>query len=434
MAEAAGDGAPFWDGKVNRTPPPEKGSTLDYLPPLGAPFLHCKTGKDRISDNEPWDLWLIALKTALKSRIRPGNYLLPGQAKRKNPAQFGRGRQFHYDGGQQPVPSQALPEALTMGIEWFYQVAGESRGPVSAQELRALAEAGTITPDTRVKRGSDRKWVSARRVDGLFDPGRVTSVEPLPAPAKGPPPLPPPVCASGKPLPDAVADGSKAGRLRGMRPRHWVLVAGGTAALLVLVGSLSFFGRGDSGGGGSEEQLAEQPAPLSPADVNARAAPGVVIIRSFRVQDSESSGLGSGFVVEPGDVIVTNEHVIRGASHLEVKTHEGKTAHVTGVLAVDEKTDVALLPVPDSLKGTPGLKLATSAPRVGDPVYAIGAPQGLEFTFTEGVVSQIREAFLEYGPVIQHDVSISAGSSGGPLLNGRAEVVGVNTLASSAKQ
>jgi hypothetical protein len=207
---------------------------------------------------------------------------------------------------------------------------------------------------------------------------------------------------------------------------------------------------------------AEEPGLLSPPELFAKAAPAVVIIRSFG--GSRQLGLGSGFLVEPGNAIVTNEHVVHGASHLEVETHAGKTARLMGVLAVDEDWDLAVLPVPEPLRATPSLKLAAFPPRVGDPVYAIGAPQGLAFTFTQGMVSQIRGPSSAYagarekrdagvvpaiiesvlsaitgqdGPdddfVIQHDASISPGSSGGPLVNARGEVVGVNTCLLSAK-
>lgn len=87
-----------------------------------------------------------------------------------------------------------------------------------------------------------------------------------------------------------------------------------------------------------------------------------------------------------------------------------------------------MLPVPETLGRMPSLKLATSMPRIGERVYAIGAPKGLDFTFTQGVVSQVRENFLECGSLIQHDASIGAGSSGGPLVNATGKVVGVNTL------
>lgn len=143
-------------------------------------------------------------------------------------------------------------------------------------------------------------------------------------------------------------------------------------------------------------------------------------------------GHGSGFILYPGEVIVTNEHVICGASSLTVRNHRGTTGKLAVVLNVDAAHDIAVLPVPSSLKGAPGIAIAPNLPRVGETVYAIGAPQGLEFTFTKGIVSQVREGFLSYGTVIQTDVSVSPGSSGGPLVNGAGLVVGINTLASKS--
>ena len=173
----------------------------------------------------------------------------------------------------------------------------------------------------------------------------------------------------------------------------------------------------------------------SDSDVYEMIVPRVVIIRSFR--DKTPIAAGSGFVLDPGDrglrtVIVTNEHVIHGASIAEVHTHGGGSYKVMRVLAVDEDRDIAVLPMPPALAGTPGLMLADAPPKVGDPVFALGSPLGLEFTFTKGIVSQLRRNFGPYGSVVQSDVSLSPGSSGGPLVNRRGQVVGVNTLASRA--
>ena len=183
--------------------------------------------------------------------------------------------------------------------------------------------------------------------------------------------------------------------------------------------------------GAAEGELAQQaPAPLPDNAVYERTVPSVVIICSVRGE--RTIGLGSGFVLHPGNRIVTNEHVIRGASVVRVKTKAGDTFDVTRVLVVDEDRDIAVLPVTRKLGAKLGLSLAAARPKVGDTVFALGAPLKLEFTFTKGIVSQLRRDFLGFGSVVQTDVSISPGSSGGPLVDRYGQVVGINTLASRA--
>lgn len=137
----------------------------------------------------------------------------------------------------------------------------------------------------------------------------------------------------------------------------------------------------------------------------------------------DSSGkavsLGSGFFVRP-DVVATNNHVVKHASRLYSKIVGQRTVYdVAGLVGASEKDDLALI----KLKGAaaPSLPLADgSRVAVGDPVYVVGNPEGLEGTFSQGVVSALRgEAY------IQITAPISAGSSGGPVLNNRGEVIGV---------
>jgi serine protease Do len=158
----------------------------------------------------------------------------------------------------------------------------------------------------------------------------------------------------------------------------------------------------------------------------------VVIIVNYQGETAVS--LGSGFVLDAGGhiVIVTNAHVVQGASSLKVRTYDGRSSILTSAITVDEGRDIALLPVPQVFAGIPGLRLAESPPKVGDAVFAVGVPQGLTFTFTKGIVSQFRRNFRPYGSVVQTDANISGGSSGGPLVDRNARVVGVNTLASRA--
>jgi len=189
------------------------------------------------------------------------------------------------------------------------------------------------------------------------------------------------------------------------------------------------------------QEVAPSPSSLSPKDaetavlsdnsVYEKIVPSVVIIFSFR--GATPIKAGSGFVLDRGHrVIVTNEHVICGASIVRVRTHDGWTSDVTRVIAVDKKRDIAVLPLPQALAGMRGLRLAQTPPKVGDSVFALGSPKGLEFTFTKGIVSQFRRNFEPYGSVVQTDVSLSPGSSGSPLVDRHGQVVGVNTLASLA--
>ena len=191
-----------------------------------------------------------------------------------------------------------------------------------------------------------------------------------------------------------------------------------------------------------EAPQAGAPAVMEDSTIYERTVPSVVIIRTFR--GGKAIGLGSGFVLHPGNRIVTNEHVIRGASLVRVFTNQGKSGDVTQVIALDERRDIAVLPIPKrwrnaakwmeglELVAMPALRLAVVPPKIGDTVFALGSPKGLDFTFTKGIVSQFRRNFGSFGSVVQTDANLSPGSSGGPLVDCRGQVVGINTLASRA--
>ena len=133
--------------------------------------------------------------------------------------------------------------------------------------------------------------------------------------------------------------------------------------------------------------------------------------------------LGSGFFVRGGH-IATNLHVIHGASRGYAKLIGQNTKYdIEGVTAVDPRLDLVVLRL-QGAKGSP-LNLGDSdALQVGDNVYAVGNPQGLEGTFSQGIVSSLRQVGTE--KLLQITAPISPGSSGGPVLNARAEVVGVS--------
>jgi serine protease Do len=139
--------------------------------------------------------------------------------------------------------------------------------------------------------------------------------------------------------------------------------------------------------------------------------------------------MGSGFIISPDGYVLTNHHVIDGADEVKVKLSDGRefTAKVVGS---DEQSDVALLKIAAS--GLPALRIGDSnALRPGQWAVAIGSPFGLDHSVTAGIISAVgrsnRFAQQQYVPFIQTDVAINQGNSGGPLLNTRGEVVGINS-------
>lgn len=140
------------------------------------------------------------------------------------------------------------------------------------------------------------------------------------------------------------------------------------------------------------------------------------------------TALGSGFIIDPEGVVVTNNHVIEDADEIKVKLDNG-TELEAEIIGRDEKTDLAVLKVKSS-KALPFVPLGDSdAVRVGDWVVAIGNPLGFDSTVTAGIVSA-RNRNIDAGPYddfIQTDASINRGNSGGPLFNMDGQVIGINT-------
>jgi serine protease Do len=137
--------------------------------------------------------------------------------------------------------------------------------------------------------------------------------------------------------------------------------------------------------------------------------------------------LGSGFVINAGGYVVTNNHVVDNATEIRVKLSDGRelSARIAGR---DPKTDLALLKI--EATGLPAIPLGdSSALQVGEPVMAIGNPFGLEQTVTTGIVSATGRVIGEgaYDDFIQTDASINPGNSGGPLINAQGQAVGINT-------
>jgi serine protease Do len=166
--------------------------------------------------------------------------------------------------------------------------------------------------------------------------------------------------------------------------------------------------------------------PFKPGD------PMYEFFRRFQVpmpdaQPMPRQGQGSGFIITPDGTILTNAHVVAGASELTVKLSDRREFRAK-VLGADRRTDVAVVKIDAS--GLPTVKLGDpSQLKVGEWVAAIGSPFGLENTVTAGIVSAKARALPDEGyvPFIQTDVAINPGNSGGPLFNMAGEVVGINS-------
>jgi len=148
-----------------------------------------------------------------------------------------------------------------------------------------------------------------------------------------------------------------------------------------------------------------------------------------RGQARRINSLGSGFVIDPSGLIVTNNHVIENADEIIVKFTDGRKLKVVEVIGRDDKTDLALLRVEPDAPLQAASFGDSAAMTVGDWVMAIGNPFGLGGSVSLGIVSAVKRDINTgpYDAFIQTDAAINRGNSGGPLFNMDGEVVGVNT-------
>ncbi len=138
-------------------------------------------------------------------------------------------------------------------------------------------------------------------------------------------------------------------------------------------------------------------------------------------------GMGSGFIISPDGLILTNAHVVREAKDVTVKLSD-RREYTAKVLGYDTATDIAVLKI--DAKDLPVVRLGDPKNlEVGDPVLAIGAPYGLEETATSGIVSAKGRSLPGDAvvPFIQTDAAVNPGNSGGPLFDGSGSVVGINS-------
>jgi serine protease Do len=139
--------------------------------------------------------------------------------------------------------------------------------------------------------------------------------------------------------------------------------------------------------------------------------------------------LGSGVIVDPTGIALTNAHVVNNANEIEVVTLDGGK-HRAKIIGVDKKTDLAVLKLDDGKGAFKYARLGDSDRiQVGDWVLAVGSPFGLQATVTAGIISA-KARQLDLGPFddfLQTDAAINPGNSGGPLVNMQGEVIGINT-------
>ena len=159
---------------------------------------------------------------------------------------------------------------------------------------------------------------------------------------------------------------------------------------------------------------------LTPSQVFGQVKDSVVVIKTLNAKGEEKSQ-GSG-VLLPSGKIATNCHVVKDGVRFEAG--RGKSFVSATLYAGDEDKDLCLLQA-DKLSGTPAQIGKAATLKIGEAVYAVGAPQGLELSLSDGIVSQLRGSPI---PLIQTTAAISPGSSGGGLFDSEARLVGLTTL------
>ena len=229
------------------------------------------------------------------------------------------------------------------------------------------------------------------------------------------------------PLP-AVAPPPLSGTARApvkTRPWGWIIALSVAVAAALLLGSLALFFLGALAGdpvsrpGLVEEMTAQQ--------VFAASTPAVVKVTTGDAQ-------GTGFIVSADGLVLTNAHVIQGATVnlIKVSFADKREMSVEKIIAVDATQDMALLQVRGNFNGK-FLEIKNAGPsgvQVGTRIYAIGHPEGFEFTLSDGIISEIRDG-SEGREWVQFTAPISHGSSGGPVIDATGNVIGMTTMSPS---
>lgn len=203
------------------------------------------------------------------------------------------------------------------------------------------------------------------------------------------------------------------------------------ALLFIIIIALGIVSCGEEPSINMQERLITISNSESFSDIASTVSPAIVGVVS---SDIESESVGSGVCVAKDGYIITNSHVLINPSNIKLYMFDGSTANAN-LIFNDSTSDIAII---KSNRTLPYLNLSTENLNVGEDVMAVGTPLSLilKHTFTKGIVSALNrtlsvstlsgESYMH--DLIQHDASLNPGNSGGPLINSKGEVVGINTL------
>jgi putative serine protease PepD len=226
-------------------------------------------------------------------------------------------------------------------------------------------------------------------------------------------------------------------------PSRWPAAIGGGLVSAVVVSAV-LLGTGlagdDNGGSPTNAPATNTPVTISATDTKGNLARAVYAAASPSVASVRTSqGSGTGFLVDSNGTMVTNAHVVGDNKQVQVRFNDSGAYHDAQVLSVDASTDLAALKIdPSDAQGIRPLQLADSDNvQVGDSAIAIGYPLGLDRTATAGIVSGLERSIespngFSIDKVIQTDAPVNPGNSGGPLLNSKGQVIGVNSQIATA--
>lgn len=218
------------------------------------------------------------------------------------------------------------------------------------------------------------------------------------------------------------------------------------SSALTLGGMIGYDALTDSGGASAPETGSAASTPIvasndAPdwATIAERVSPSTVAIANTSRQGESQ---GTGVIIDPNGLIVTNNHVVAGATQITATLADGRT-FVADMIGADPSTDLAVIRLTDPPTDLVAASFGdSSAMVVGEPVMAVGTPLGLQNTVTTGIVSALNRpvttagedmdpASATYTSAVQTDAAVNPGNSGGPLVNTAGEVIGINSSIAS---